>query len=47
MAASDSTGDSGNASGGSEECIKNKNDQQYLFVVRHGDRWDYSNPEVR
>ena len=20
-------------------------DKQYLFIIRHGDRWDYSNPE--
>lgn len=27
------------------ECLED--DKQYLFIVRHGDRWDYSNPEVR
>lgn len=21
-------------------------DKQYLFIIRHGDRWDYANPEV-
>jgi broad specificity phosphatase PhoE len=25
------------------ECLED--DKQYLFIVRHGDRWDYSNPE--
>ena len=22
-------------------------EKQYLFIVRHGDRWDYANPEVK
>jgi hypothetical protein len=22
-------------------------DRQYLFIIRHGDRWDYATPEVR
>ena len=28
----------------SAEC--NDDDRQFLFVIRHGDRWDYANPEV-
>jgi len=27
----------------SAEC--NDDDRQFLFVIRHGDRWDYANPE--
>ena len=44
--------DSGDNNGDSidEECpttIKEKDtSKQYLFIVRHGDRWDYSTPEV-
>jgi len=29
----------------SEEVEKVVDNRQYLFIVRHGDRWDYSNPE--
>ena len=30
-----------------QHCVGSEGgNQQYLFVIRHGDRWDYANPEV-
>ena len=31
---------------GNETCAADGEQQQYLFLIRHGDRWDYSNPGV-
>jgi hypothetical protein len=44
--------DSSTLSGGHSTSPRNSlqadgNAPQYLYIVRHGDRWDYENPTVR
>lgn len=29
-----------------EETNEGADERQYLYIIRHGDRWDYENPEV-
>lgn len=31
----------------SASCAAEDGEKQHLFVIRHGDRWDYAYPEVR